>query len=98
MATEALDPRRTALVFFDTLKVYAYDRDLKGVLPEARAQVDALVRLRDLARAAGIPIFYARADHRPDGRDGSPVITDLDLARPGNPASDPFGQPVWGTE
>src|SRR5439155_23922962 len=98
MADEALDPRRTALVFFDTLKVYAYDRELKGVLPEARAQVEALVRLMNLARAAGIPIFYARADHRPDGKDGATAIADLELSRAGRPASDPLGHGVWGTE
>ena len=80
MADETFDPRRTALVFFDALKVYAYDRDMKTLLPEATAQVDALVRLANLARAAGLPVFYARADHRPDGKDGATAVTDLELS------------------
>ena len=68
------------------------------MLPEARAQVDALVRLMNLARAADIPIFYARADHRPDGKDGATAITDLELSRAERPTSDPFGHGVWGSE
>src|SRR5712692_8603123 len=98
MDGEALDPKRTALVYFDTLKTYAYDRELKGVLPEARHQVDAMICLKKVARAAGIPVFYARADHRPDGRDGATAITDLELARPARsgPAAESFGQ-VWGS-
>src|SRR5881628_1835386 len=96
MPDEALDPRRTALVFFDTLKIYAYDRELKGVLPEARAQVEAFVRLANLARAAGLPVFYARADHRPDGKDGATAVTDLELNRP-SVTADPFAHQVWGT-
>ena len=86
MAAEALDPRRTALVFFDTLKVHTYDPQGKGPLPEARAQVEALVELQRLARAAGLPVFYARADHRPDGRDRARGITDLTPGRGGAPA------------
>lgn len=99
MADEALDPKRTALVYFDTLKTYAYDRELKGVVPEARHQVDAMVRLRKLAKSAGIPVFYARADHRPDGKDGATAITDLELARPagGGGGGEGFGG-VWGSE
>jgi nicotinamidase-related amidase len=94
---EVIDPRRTALVYFDCLKTYAYDRDLKGLVPEARHQVEALVRLNKLARAADIPVFYARADHRPDGRDGATAITDLDLLRPAGGGGGEFGR-VWGTE
>lgn len=101
MPDETLDPRHTALVYFDTLKVYAYDRELKTVVPEAQAQVEALVRLNKLARVAGLPVFYARADHRPDGKDGATALTDLELARPERPAAgggEGFGRQVWGTE
>jgi len=81
MADEALDPRRTALVFFDMLKRYDYGPDLVSLLPEARPQVDACVQLMHAARAAGIPVFYACGDHRPDGRDLATAISDDELAR-----------------
>lgn len=97
MQNERLDPQRTAVVFFDTLKVYAYDNDLKGVAPEARFQVDSLASLAQMARGAGLPIFYARADHRPDGKDAAPGLTDLALAP--RAGGDTFGhRQVWGTE
>jgi nicotinamidase-related amidase len=37
------------------------------------------------ARDLGVPVFYASADHRPDGRDASPIVTDLQLRRPDPP-------------
>ena len=78
---EALDPRRTALVFFDMLKRYDYAPDLVSLLPEARPQVEACARLMRGARAAGVPVFYACGDHRPDGRDLATAISDDELAR-----------------
>ena len=41
--------------------------------------VDNAVRLRDAARRASIPIFYAMANHRPDGEIRSLVLTDTDM-------------------
>ena len=35
------------------------------------------VLLRDAARATNIPIFYAIADHRADGTDTDPLLTDM---------------------
>lgn len=74
-------PSRSALLFFDVLKGYAYGPDGRTVLPEARGQVAACVRVMEAARERGMPIFYAQADHRPDGGDHARAITDLDLAR-----------------
>jgi nicotinamidase-related amidase len=82
---ESLDPRRTALVFFDMLKGYHYDREGRALLPEDKPLADACVRIRNVAREYGIPVFYAAADHRPDHKDASPVITDLELRRPDPP-------------
>jgi len=86
MAAATLDPRRTALVFFDMLKGYHYDKAGKALLPEDKPQVDACVRIMNAARELGLPVVYAAADHRPDHKDASPVITDLELRRP-DPAS-----------
>jgi nicotinamidase-related amidase len=96
MQNERFDPQRTALVYFDTLKTYAYESDMKTVAPHARFQVDALASLNQLARKAGIPVFYARADHRPDGKDAASGLTDLQLvSRSGGGSGQ---QHVWGTE
>jgi nicotinamidase-related amidase len=83
MADETLDPRRTALVFFDMLKRYDYGADQKTLLPQAREQVVACRRLMAAAREAGVPVFYANGDHRPDGRDLATAIADNDYGRTG---------------
>jgi ureidoacrylate peracid hydrolase len=89
-----LDPRRTALVFFDMLKGYHYDKEGKALLPEDRPLADACARIMDAARDLGMPVVYAAADHRPDHKDASPVITDLELRRPDPPsASQAVGGP-----
>lgn len=71
-------PAKTALLFFDTLNHYLNPDDSK-----ARAEIEALgvvprmQRINAAARAAGIAVFYAAADHRPDHRDFAPLIVDL---------------------
>ena len=85
-----LDPRRTAVVFFDMLKGYHYDKEGRAILPEDKPLADACARMRDVAREYGMPVFFAAADHRPDHKDASPVITDLELRRP-DPPADPNG-------
>jgi ureidoacrylate peracid hydrolase len=70
-------PAKTALLFFDTLNHYLNPDD-----PKERAEVEALgviprmQRINAAARAAGISVFYAAADHRPDHRDFAPLIVD----------------------
>lgn len=79
MAEFPIVPAKTALLFFDTLNHYLNPDD-----PGARAAVQALgvvprmQRINEAARAAGIAVFYAAADHRPDHRDWAPQIVDLD--------------------
>ncbi len=92
---EDFEVRQTALVFFDMLKRYDYGPDLKTLLPEAAAQVNACVRLMQAARDAGVPVFHACGHHRPDGRDLATAITDEELARGGRGAAPtPEGQDV----
>jgi nicotinamidase-related amidase len=87
---ESLDPRRTALIFFDMLKGYHYDSEGHALLPEDRPLADACVRIMHVARELGVPIFYAAADHRPDHKDACPAVTDLDIRRP-DPPPNPGG-------
>ena len=78
MSYQALDPEKTAVLFFDMLNRY-HTTDEPLVLN--------CVRLRDAADDHGIPVFFARADHRPDGKDA--VILYSDLNRVHEPWKDP---------
>jgi nicotinamidase-related amidase len=78
MDVNHLDPRKTALLFFDMLNVY-YHGAPEETKKKMKPIVDNAVRLRDGARRAKIPIFYAMANHRPDGEIRSLIITDTDM-------------------
>jgi nicotinamidase-related amidase len=79
MARFPIVPAKTGLLFFDTLNAYLHPDD-----PQARAAIEKLgvvakmQKMNAAARAAGIAVFYAQADHRPDFRDFTPRIVDLD--------------------
>jgi nicotinamidase-related amidase len=87
--TFAIDPRRTAMLFFDTLNHYLHPDD-----PAARAEIEAagiipaMVKMNEACRKAGIPIFFGQADHRPDRRDFAPQIVDKGYR--GSPAGGTF--------
>jgi nicotinamidase-related amidase len=81
MAEPSLDPRKTAVLYFDTLKIYLYEKDRPVVRPEAQTQVAAAKRMLDAARALDLPVVYAAADHRPDGADWAPTISDRNVDR-----------------
>jgi nicotinamidase-related amidase len=68
---------KTGMLFFDTLNGYLHptDRSAQAAI-EASGAIPAMVRISRACREAGIAIFYAEADHRPDGRDFSPHIVD----------------------
>ena len=78
MNVKQLNVQKTGLLFFDMLNVYyhgAPDETKKRMKPV----VDNAVKLRDAARKASLPIFYAMANHRPDGEIRSLIITDTDM-------------------
>jgi ureidoacrylate peracid hydrolase len=78
MNINVLDVRKTALLFFDMLNVY-YHGAPEETKKRMKPVVDNAVRLRDAARRASIPIFYAMANHRPNGEIRSLVLTDTDM-------------------
>ncbi len=80
MAEPTLDPRKTAVLFFDMLKTYLYD-DKGSLRPEAEAQVVAAQRMLQTARSLNLAVVYAAADHRADGADWSTAITDRNETR-----------------
>jgi len=70
-AAGALDPARTGLVVFDMLEAYRAAIEQAGTLAPVQ-------RLVAGARGAGVPVFWARADHRADGADLALTRTDTD--------------------
>jgi nicotinamidase-related amidase len=65
------DPAHTGLVVFDMLEAY------RGPI-EAAGSIEPTTRLIGACRAVGVPIFYARADHRADGADFARCVADTD--------------------
>lgn len=78
MNVNHLDNKKTGLLFFDMLNVYyhgASDETKKKMKPV----VDNAVRLMNAARQSDILIYYAMANHRPDGQSRSLIVTDTDM-------------------
>lgn len=73
-----LDNKKTAVLFFDMLNVY-YHGASEETKKRMKPAVDNAVRLMNAARANGILISYAMANHRPDGQSRSLIITDTDM-------------------
>ena len=78
MNVNALDAKKTGLLFFDLLNVY-YHAAPPETQKRMKPVVDNAVRLMDAARKASIPIFYAMANHRKDGEIRSLIVTDTDM-------------------
>jgi ureidoacrylate peracid hydrolase len=78
MNVNDLDIHKTGLLFFDMLNVY-YHGAPEETKTRMKPVVDNAVRLRDAARKASIPIFYAMANHRKDGQIRSMIVTDTDM-------------------
>lgn len=69
------DPKKTALLFFDILNGYYHSGDAAA---QARMKpwVDNAVRLMLAGRKAGLPIFFARGNHRADSATSALLLTD----------------------
>lgn len=66
-----LDAQRTGIVVFDMLEAYRPAIEQAGTVAPVQ-------RLLTGARAEGVPVFWARADHRADGADLARTLTDTD--------------------
>ncbi|MPZ72565.1 MAG: isochorismatase family protein [Nitriliruptorales bacterium] len=69
MNPDVLARNRTALVVFDMLECY------RGAA-EAAGAIGPVARLVAACRDHGVPICYARADHRPDDADANRTVSD----------------------
>jgi len=74
-----LDLKKTGILFFDILNGYYHD-----AAPDKKAKmkpwIDNAVRLMKASRAAGLPIFFGKGNHRPDGATSATIVTDTDMA------------------
>ncbi len=86
MAYGTIEANRTGVVFFDMLNV-----GYRGRPPEfnhvAEPMIANCVRLREAAHRHGIPVFFPKADHRPERDDIAPRY--MDLNGQGVPWEDP---------
>jgi ureidoacrylate peracid hydrolase len=78
MNVNQLNIGKTGLLFFDLLNVYYHGAPAE-TKDRMKPVVDNAVLLRDAAQKASIPIFYAMANHRPDGKIRSMIATDTDM-------------------
>lgn len=68
---ERISASTTALVVFDMLECYREPIEKGGTLPK-------VVELLNGCRDVGLPVIFARADHRADGRDFALTMSDTD--------------------
>ena len=91
MTAIGLDARRTGLVVFDMLECYRSAAEAAGAIGPAE-------RLIRGCRTVGVPIFWARADHRVDGADFATALTDADAQlRPWSPEHPAPDRPPHGS-
>jgi nicotinamidase-related amidase len=77
MHVNHFDRSKTAILFFDILNGYYHGGDASA---QARMKpwVDNAVRLMKAGRTAGLPIFFAQGNHRPDNSTSALILTDTD--------------------
>ena len=78
MNVNDFDPKKTALLFFDILNGYYHAAE-----PAAKARmkpwIGNAVRLMKAGREAGMPVFFAKGNHRPDSATSAVLQTDTDM-------------------
>jgi nicotinamidase-related amidase len=94
MNVNNLDTKSTGLLFFDLLNVYCHGAN-EETQRRMKPVVDNAARLMKAARQASIVIFYALANHRPDGQSRSMALTDTDMRLCPWPNGDP-NPPIHG--
>jgi ureidoacrylate peracid hydrolase len=89
-----LDPRHTALLFFDMLNGHIKKND-PAVQARYQPVVAAAGRLLDAARRKRMMIAYANANHREDNATTAHTLRDMDFGmRPLDPNRPPVFKPV----
>jgi ureidoacrylate peracid hydrolase len=69
------DPKKTAMLFFDILNGYVAAPE-PGKPRALKPWIQNAVRLSKAVRAAGLPVFFAKGNHRPDNATTALLLTD----------------------
>jgi len=69
------DSKKTAMLFFDILNGYVGAPE-PGKPRALKPWIQNAVRLSKAARAAGLPVFFAKGNHRPDNATTALLLTD----------------------
>jgi len=77
MGLNDIEVKKTALLFFDILNGY-YHSGNAAAQARMKPWVDNAVRLMKAGRRSGLPIFFAKGNHRPDNLTSSLILTDTD--------------------
>lgn len=75
MNVNHFEPKKTALLFFDILNGYVPAPE-SGKQRVLKPWIQNAVRLGKAARAAGLPVFFAKGNHRPDNATTALILTD----------------------
>jgi nicotinamidase-related amidase len=75
MNVNHLDLKKTGLLFFDILNGYIPEPK-PGKPRELKPWIQNAVRLGKAGRAAGLPVFFAKGNHRPDNATTALILTD----------------------
>lgn len=88
---DRLSAGETALLVFDMLECYRAPIEEAGTLPK-------VIELATACRTNGLPVIFARADHREDGRDFALTMSDTDPTfRPWGPENEVPTVPPHGS-
>ncbi len=75
MNVNHFDPKKTALLFFDILNGYVPEPE-PGKPRNLKPWIQNAIRLGKAGRAAGLPVFFAKGNHRPDNATTALILTD----------------------
>ena len=75
MNVNHFEPKKTAVLFFDILNGYVPAPE-SGQPRALKLWIQNAVRLGKAARAAGLPVFFAKGNHRPDNATTALLLTD----------------------
>ena len=75
MNVSDFNPKKTALLFFDILNGYVPE-PAPGQPRVLKPWIQNAVKLSKAGRAAGMPVFFAKGNHRPDNATTALLLTD----------------------
>lgn len=79
MNVNHFDLKKSGLLFFDILNGYIPEPE-PGKTRELKPWIQNAVRLGKAGRAAGLPVFFAKGNHRPDNATTALILTDTNNA------------------